>query len=162
MEFRHKIFEGLKNTPEGWRFCNCWNKEASGKGNQYHSPYTLEEVLNKGGNGVGVLLGGHSTTTINGKKYGLGAVDFDGTDSDLSFEHHVGFPAKQLTKTVTVTSGKKDRKQMFYWIPEEYLDVLEAKEKQYKDYAKFELRIGNQYSMVAGCLLYTSPSPRDS
>ena len=38
------------------------------------------------GNGVGVLLGRHSTTTINGKKYGLGAIDFDGTDSDLTFD----------------------------------------------------------------------------
>ena len=82
MEFRHKIFEGLKNTPEGWRFCNCLNKEASFAGNQYKTPYTLEEVLEKDGDGVGVLLGRHSTTTIEGKKYGLGAVDFDGTGAD--------------------------------------------------------------------------------
>ena len=74
MRDRHKIFEGLKNTPEGWRFCNCLNKEASFAGDQYDTPYTLEEVLDQKGNGVGVLLGGHSTTTINGKKYGLGAV----------------------------------------------------------------------------------------
>ena len=96
MEFRHKIFEGLKNTPEGWRFCNCWNKEAKYAGNQYKSPYTLEEVLEQKGNGVGVLLGGHSTTTINGKKYGLGAIDLDGTGSDISFQHHVGIDVSTL------------------------------------------------------------------
>ena len=67
MEFKHKIFEGLKNTPEGWRFCNCWKKAAKGGGNQYDSPYTLEQVLEKEGNGVGVLLGRHSKTTVNGK-----------------------------------------------------------------------------------------------
>ena len=150
MQFKHKIFEALKNTPEGWRFCNCWDKEAKYAGNHFKSPFTLDDVLNQKGNGVGVLLGGHSTTTINGKKYGLGAVDFDGTNSDLSFEHYLGFDPAALTKTVTVASGKKDRKQMFYWIPEEYLDVLKKKEKQYQDYAKFELRIGNHYSMVAG------------
>ena len=150
MEFKHKIFEGLKNTPEGWRFCNCWNKEASGKGNQYHSPYTLEEVLNKGGNGVGVLLGGHSTTTINGKKYGLGAIDLDGTGSDISFQHHVGIDVSTLPRTVTVASGKKDRKQMFFWIPEENLDGLKGCKKKLDGHAHFELRIGNQYSMVAG------------
>ena len=68
MEFRHKIFEGLKNTPEGWRFCNCWDKRAKYEGSQYDTPYTLEEVLKQKGNGVGVLLGRHSTTTIEGKK----------------------------------------------------------------------------------------------
>ena len=50
-------------------------------------------------------------------------------NSDLSFEHYVGFDPAALTKTVTVASGKKDRKQMFYWIPEEYLDVLKKKKK---------------------------------
>ena len=52
MEFKHKIFEGLKNTPEGWRFCNCWKKAAKGGGNQYDSPYTLEQVLELDGDGV--------------------------------------------------------------------------------------------------------------
>ncbi len=150
MEFRHKIFEALKNTPEGWRFCRTWDKGAKYPENQYKTPFTLEEVLEKEGNGVGVLLGGHSTETINGKKYGLGAIDFDGTDSDLTFEHHLGFDPAALTKTVTVSSGKKDRKQMFYWIPEEYLDVLKKGEYKHEGCANFELRIGNHYSMVAG------------
>ena len=98
----------------------------------------MEEVLgDQKGNGVGVLLGGHSTTTINGKKYGLGAIDFDGTDSDLTFEHHLGFDPAALTKTVTVASGKKDRKQMFYWIPEEYLDVLKKGEYKHEGLCKF-------------------------
>ena len=39
---------------------------------------------------------------------------------------------------------------MFFWIPEEYLDVLEKKEIKYKACGNFELRIGNHYSMVAG------------
>ena len=77
MEFKHKIFEGLKNTPEGWRFCNCWKKAAKGGGNQYESPYTLVQVLELDGDGVGVLLGRHSTAVINGKKYGLGTIDAD-------------------------------------------------------------------------------------
>ena len=150
MQFRHKIFEGLKNTPEGWRFCNCLNKEASFAGNQYHTPYTLEEVLEQKGNGVGVLLGGHSTTTINGKKYGLGAIDFDGTGSDITFKHHLGLDASTLPRTVTVASGKRDRKQKFFWIPEDYLDVLQGGKKKLDGHAHFELRIGNMYSMVAG------------
>ena len=140
MEFRHKIFEALKNTPEGWRFCNCWDKKAKFAGNHFDTPYTLEQVLNQKGNGVGVLLGWHSQTTINGKNYGLGAIDFDGTGSDITFKHHLGIDASSLTRTVSVTSGKKDRKQLFYWIPEEYLGVLDGKKI---------------------CLLYTSPSPRD-
>ena len=150
MEFRHKIFEGLKNTPEGWRFCNAIDKEAKEKGNQYDTPYTLEEVLEKNGNGVGVLLGRHSKATINGKNYGLGAVDFDGTGSDITFKHHLGIDASTLPRTVTVASGKKDRKQIFFWIPDEYLDVLKGGKKKLDGHAHFELRIGNQYSMVAG------------
>jgi len=150
MEFRHKIFEGLKNTPEGWRFCNCWDKRAKYEGSQYDTPYTLEEVLNKKGNGVGVLLGRHSTTTIEGKKYGLGAVDFDGTGSDITFKHHLGFDPHILPHTVSVTSGKKDRKQIFFWIPEERIDKLAGKKIYLDGYAHFELRIGNMYSMVAG------------
>ena len=80
MRARHKIFEALKNTPEWLRFCRTWDKRAKYPENQYQNPFTLEEVLELDGNGVGVLLGRHSTTTINGKKYGLGAVDFDGTN----------------------------------------------------------------------------------
>ena len=150
MRNKKEILEQLKHTPEDWRFVKCTKKRAYGNKYTKETTFTLEEVVEKDGDGVGVLLGRHSLTTINGKKYGLGAVDFDGTNSDLSFEHFVGFDPAQLTKTVSVASGMKDRKQLFYWIPEEYLDVLEAKEKQYKDYAKFELRIHNQYSMVAG------------
>ena len=150
MQFRHKIFEALKNTPEGWRFCRAKQKAASFPENQYKSPFTLEEVLEMDGDGVGVLLGGHSTATINGKKYGLSAIDADGTDWELNFEHHIGFDPAHLPKTVTVSSGKKDRKQMFYWIPKEYLDVLKKKEFSHEGYANFELRIGNHYSMVAG------------
>ena len=150
MEFRHKIFEALKNTPEGWRFCNCWDKRAKYEGSQYDTPYTLEEVLKQKGNGVGVLLGWHSQTTINGKNYGLGAIDFGGTGSDITFKHHLGIDASSLTRTVSVTSGKKDRKQLFYWIPEEYLGVLDGKKIKLDGHAHFELRIGNEYSMVAG------------
>ena len=36
--------------------------------------------------GVGVLLGRHSLTTSQWEEvYGLGAVDFDGTNSDIKF-----------------------------------------------------------------------------
>ena len=150
MEFKHKIFEGLKNTPEGWRFCNCWKKAAKGGGNQYDSPYTLEQVLELDGDGVGVLLGRHSTAVINGKKYGLGTIDADGTDWEINFKHHVGVHPNSLPITVAVASGKKDRKQMFFWIPEEYLDVLKRKDIKLENCGNFELRIGNNYSMVAG------------
>ena len=150
MRNRQKILEQLKHTPEDWRFVKCTQKKALGNKYTKDTTFTLEEVLEKDGDGVGVLLGRHSLTTINGKKYGLGAIDFDGTNSDLSFEHYMGFSPYKLPNTVVDKSGKEDRCQMFYWIPEEYLDVLEAKEKGYKDYAKFELRIHNQYSMVAG------------
>ena len=150
MRARHKIFDALKDAPEDWRYVKCTQKKAWGNKYKEHTTFTLEEVLEQDGDGVGVLLGRHSLTTINGKKYGLSAVDFDGTKSDITFEHHVGFPAEQLTKTVTVSSGKKDRKQMLYWIPEDYLDLLDAKELGIEGCSKFELRIGNQYSMVAG------------
>ena len=150
MRARHKIFDALKDAPEDWRYVKCTQKKAYGNKYNESSTFTLEEVLEQDGDGVGVLLGRHSLTTINGKKYGLSAVDFDGTKSDITFEHHVGFPAEQLTKTVTVSSGKKDRKQMLYWIPEDYLDLLDAKELSLEGCSNFELRIGNQYSMVAG------------
>ena len=150
MQGRHKIFEALKNTPEGWRFCRAWNKEAKYPEDQYQTPFTLEQVLEKEGNGVGVLLGRHSKTTVNGKVYGLGAVDFDGTGSDINFKHHLGFDPANLTKTLEVASGKKDRKQLLYLIPEDYLDSLKKLEKSLDGCGKFELRIGNHYSMVAG------------
>ena len=148
MRFKHKIFDALKGAPDDWRFVSCTDKKAYG--NKYNKHLTKLELLRAEGNGVGVLLGRHSMTTIKGKTYGLGAIDFDGTDSDLTFEHYLGFDPAQLTKTVTVSSGKKDRKQMFYWIPKEYLDVLKKKEFSHEGYANFELRIGNHYSMVAG------------
>ena len=150
MQGRHKIFDALKNTPEGWRFCRAWDKEAVYPENQYQTPFTLKEVLEKEGNGVGVLLGRHSKTTVNGKVYGLGAVDFDGTGADINFKHHLGFDPANLTKTVEVTSGLKDRKQMLYLIPEDYLDNLKKLEIKLDGYSNFELRIGNHYSMVAG------------
>ena len=56
MRARHKIFEALKNTPEGLRFCRTWDKRAKYPENQYQNPFTLEEVLELDGNGVGVLL----------------------------------------------------------------------------------------------------------
>ena len=142
MEYKNKIFEQLKDAPALWRYCNVINKEACFKGNQYETPYTLEEVLEKDGNGVGVLLGKHSG--------GLGAIDFDGTGSDMNFKHHVGIHPKHLPKTVSVASGKKDRKQMFFWIPDEYMDLLARKEKKLDGCGKFELRYGDNYSMVAG------------
>ena len=142
MEYKNKIFEQLKDAPALWRYCNVINKEACFKGNQYKTPYTLEEVLEKDGNGVGVLLGKHSG--------GLGAIDFDGTGSDMNFKHHVGIHPKHLPKTVSVASGKKDRKQMFFWIPDEYMDLLARKEKKLDGCGKFELRYGDNYSMVAG------------
>ena len=107
MRARHKIFDALKDAPQDWRYVKCTQKRAYGNKYTKDTTYTLEEVLEQDGDGVGVLLGRHSLTTINGKKYGLSAVDFDGTKSDINFEHHVGFPAEQLTKTVTVSSGKK-------------------------------------------------------
>mgnify|MGYP001166271770 FL=1 len=142
MEDKNKILEQLKDAPPLWRYCNVINKEACFAGNQYKTPYTLQEVLEKDGNGVGVLLGKHSG--------GLAAVDFDGTGSDINFKHHVGIHPKHLPKTVSVASGRKDRKQMFFWIPDEYMDLLARKEKKLDGCGKFELRYGDNYSMVAG------------
>ena len=68
----------------------------------------------------------------------------------LTFKHHLGIDASSLPRTVTVASGKKDRKQIFFWIPEENLDGLKGCKKKLDGHAHFELRIGNQYSMVAG------------
>ena len=150
MRARHKIFDALKDAPEDWRYVKCTQKRAWGNKYKEHTTYTLEEVLEQDGDGVGVLLGRHSLTTINGKKYGLGAIDFDGEYAEDNFAINMGFTIDQLPHTVVVQSGKHERSQMFYWIPEEYLDVLEAKEISHQDCANFELRIGNQYSMVAG------------
>ena len=142
MEYKNKIFEQLKDAPPIWRYVNCWNKEAKYQGNHFDNPLTLEELLEQPGNGGGVLLGKHSG--------GLSAVDFDGPDSDITFKHHVGIHPKHLPKTVSVASGKKDRKQMLYWIPDEYVDVLSVKKLTLDGCSHFELRAGNSYSMVAG------------
>ena len=53
MEDKNKILEQLKDAPPLWRYCNVINKEACFAGNQYKTPYTLQEVLEKDGNGVG-------------------------------------------------------------------------------------------------------------
>ena len=150
MRNKQEILEQLIHTPEDWRFVKCTDKEAWGNKYTKETTFTLEEVVKQQGNGVGVLLGRHSLTTIEGNKYGLGAVDLDGTGADINFKHHVGIDVSSLPKTVSVASGRKDRKQMFFWIPEEKIDVLDAKEIELEGYANFELRIGNQYSMVAG------------
>ena len=143
MRNQQEILEQLIHTPEDWRFVKCTDKEAWGNKYTKETTFTLEEVVKQEGNGVGVLLGRHSLTTIEGKKYGLSAIDADGTKWEINFKHHIGFDPAQLPKTVTVASGKKDRKQMFYWIPEEYLDVLDKQEKTFEGCANFELRIGN-------------------
>ena len=74
-------------------------------------------------------------------------------DWEINFKHHVGVHPNSLPITVAVASGKKDRKQMFFWIPEEYLDVLKRKDIKLENCGNFELRIGNNYSMVAGNIL---------
>ena len=152
MQCKDKIYAALKDAPPGWRYCRALNKRSLYDEDQYakENEFTLEQVLEMEGNGVGVLLGGHSKATIKGKNYGLGAVDFDGDGSDITFKHHLGIDAKSLPKTVEVTSGKKNYKQLFFWIPEDYQHKLGTHKIRLEGHTHFELRYGNAYSMVAG------------
>ena len=65
MRARHKIFDALKDAPEDWRYVKCTQKKAYGNKYTKDTTFTLEEVLEQDGDGVGVLLGRHSLTTIN-------------------------------------------------------------------------------------------------
>ena len=65
MRARHKIFDALKDAPEDWRYVKCTQKKAYGNKYNESSTFTLEEVLEQDGDGVGVLLGRHSLTTVS-------------------------------------------------------------------------------------------------
>ena len=56
MRARHKIFDALKDAPKDWRYVKCTQKKAWGNKYKEHTTFTLEEVLEQDGDGVGVLL----------------------------------------------------------------------------------------------------------
>jgi hypothetical protein len=100
-----------------WRYCRVRAGEKRPyPANWQKTPLLLHEVDSEN---IGLILG----------PAGLGvcAIDFDGT-SAWNWFAETGI--KELPITPTWTSGKQDRCQMAFQVPEEYWDVLETKKIQ--------------------------------
>ena len=137
MELSKKYFEGL---PTDLRFWNCNYKEALG--DPYINPLPIDEVLKKKGTGVALVLGSYSN--------GILAVDFDGTKSDLTFQANLGVSVAKLSKTISCSSGRKNRVEKFYRVPREWWDKVTYLDLTLEGCGDVELRWGKHYSLIGG------------
>lgn len=101
----------LECVPQ-WRFCSIpWGEKGPRSAGWQRNPQQLKDI--DGNNNVGVLLGPSSG--------GLVALDFDGTTAWSWFADTIDC---QLPSTVMWTSGKADRCQMAFQVPEQYWDYV--------------------------------------
>ena len=137
MEFDIKQFEGL---PDSWRFWPCKYKAAIG--DPYANPLPIEAALKKAkalkATGIGVVLPDQL------------ALDLDGFNSDKTFERNVGATVDKLPKSVAATSGRPNRKQIFFNIPPQWKGLVEKQVFTLKGCGKVEFRTGRHYSLIAG------------
>jgi hypothetical protein len=120
-----------------WRFCNIPHGQ---KGPRYAGwqtrPYRLEQIDPM--NNVGVLLG-----PLSG---GLCALDFDGTSAWSWFDQQ--FPDLKMPATCAWTSGRTDRCQMAFRVPEAYWDYLKTIKIPTGEAEGFEFRWTGGQSVV--------------
>ena len=115
-----KVIEALKKAPPSWFFTPVKNKDAFLKG-WNEKPLSIHEVLRvRGATGFGVLLGKATKTAC---------LDFDRDkltkeQIENKFQEWFGRSIKELPKSISWTSGKTDRYQIAFEIPEEYWDLL--------------------------------------
>jgi hypothetical protein len=112
----------------GWRYCNIPVGEKGPRtAGWQNNPMTLNQI-NSNMN-IGVLLG-----PISG---GLVALDFDGASAWSWFEENIGC---ELPDTVMWRSGKADRCQMAFMVPEKYWAFLKTQKITTGDNEVFEFR----------------------
>lgn len=114
----------------GWRFCNIPYGEKGPRARGWQTnPLPLSNINNNGN--VGVLLGPYSG--------GLCAIDFDGTSAWQWFSDT--FQDLPIPTTITWASGRTDRCQMAFMVPQQYWDILKTIKIQLSpipDTTKFE------------------------
>jgi hypothetical protein len=104
----------LQHQP-AWRYCRVQAGEKKPyPANWQNTPLTLEQVDSKN---IGLILGPLGN--------GVCAIDFDGTTA-WTWATEQGIDIKQLN-SIAWTSGKTDRCQMAFSVPEEYWHVLKTK-----------------------------------
>jgi len=111
-----------------WRFCNIPRGQKGPRSAGWQRMPLLLTDIDPAGN-VGVLLGPSSG--------GLCALDFDGTTAWSWFQEHFDI---EIPATVMWASGKTDRCQMAFRVPEAYWDALKTLKIATGDHEGFEFR----------------------
>lgn len=120
-----------------WRYCRVRAGEKKPyPANWQNTPLLLDEV--DSGN-IGLILGP--------KGNGVMAIDFDGTTA-WTWLAEQGIDYRTLPKTPTWASGKTDRCQMAFQVPEEYWDVLKTKKIATGQREGFEFRWAGGQSVL--------------
>lgn len=109
------MFDDHLNQQPNWRYCRVRAGEKKPyPANWQNMPLTLEQVDS---DNIGLMLGPVGN--------GICAIDFDGTTAWAWLESK-GVDYRTLPQTPTWTSGKKDRCQMAFWVPEEIWPYLKT------------------------------------
>lgn len=111
-----------------WRYCNIPRGQKGPRSAGWQRTPLMLDNIDADGN-VGVLLGPQSQ--------GLCALDFDGTTAWTWFNEHFNI---DLPNTIMWASGKTDRCQMAFAVPEAYWDLLKTLKIATGDHEGFEFR----------------------
>ena len=163
----------LDYIPSDWPLTPLIEKRAY-VANWTDQPYTIEQIkseIEQGkATGVGLITGQWSN------EGGLLWVDIDGPDAIPELEELAGAPLSAIfPPTLTISSGKEGRQRMLYSIPTSKISLLPDKATIKIGIPSFEILFRSRQGAIMGshpetegyfttshgCLLYTSPSPRD-
>jgi len=133
---KDKLLISLEDVPNFWRFTPVKHKAAF-LDDWKNKPFTLDEVVQHSGTGVGLILGEISQTV---------AIDFDGPGSEQNFKNDFGFGVEDLPPTIAWSSGRPERHQRAYLVPQEWWNKLNT----YKKTKKVEVRWNNLQSVLVG------------
>jgi len=125
----------LEHQPN-WLYCRVRGGEKKPyPADWQNNPLPLDRIDSQN---IGLILGP--------KGNGVCAIDFDGTSAwTWATEHGIDITA---LKSVSWSSGKTDRCQMAFWVPEEYWDVLKTKKVATGDREGFEFRWAGGQSVL--------------
>ena len=102
--------ERLSYCPDFWRYVPLDGDKRPFESGWPKKFYTLDEVCTLKKEAIGLHLGPASRTV---------ALDFDGPDSDKTFEHHFGYSDQLgLPETIINTSGRPSHYQLFFEVPD--------------------------------------------
>ena len=132
------LLDQLQALPDGWPLVAVDGRKRPYQPTWQANPLTKDQVAAEIRAGRAKAVG-----VIAGPTSGLLFVDHDGISATQKLEE-LGLPLRQLPKSLAMTSGKDGRFQIIYRVPEQYWHAM----------------VGRR--VFKTCLLYTSPSPRDS